>query len=291
MNKKNFSRVFRSREGSISLMAVLIMLAIAVIGLSVAFIVLGEIQASQDTANVLRASYASETALEKGLDIITEKRFQKATLASTITALRGVSGTIDATQADFAIENANAGVSEKISFDLAPQESATIDFFDADQPTSGSGIGSVVMDWSDTCNETSWVEIAALGWDTLWDNANIPKNYYYNCHHTDVPAGEPNQCKFISNIVSPQESYRLRVKNISGTQNNQDDCVIKNASLVAYDSPNAGGNPVNIPNSIALIASGVFARNTYRISATLSWTLGASGLLDYVLFSEEKITK
>src|SRR3990167_9711578 len=85
---------YASQRGSVSLLALLIMLAIAAIGLGIAFIVLSGVRATQDFSSSLRAYYGSETALEKALDTITERRFAKADLSETLTEVAAIEGSV-----------------------------------------------------------------------------------------------------------------------------------------------------------------------------------------------------
>ena len=284
---------YASQRGSVSLLALLIMLAIAAIGLGVAFIVLTGVKATQDFSSSLRAYYGSETALEKALDTITERRFAKADLSDTLAEVAAIEGAIGVNSADYRVTRATNDEVDDVRFDLGWQETKSVDLFDPDNPTSvqGSDVGSVRVEWNDTCGGSSWLEITAVEWTNIWDDSDtaFPEKYYYSCHFSTPQPGSTAVCAAVSNTPFTEAgNYQIRMKSTSEKGN---DCSVTDAQLQAYAGQNASGSVKKLRNHIVVTAEGKNNHTKQILSATMPWAAPASGLLDYVLFSEEVITK
>ncbi|OGY79663.1 MAG: hypothetical protein A3B74_02730 [Candidatus Kerfeldbacteria bacterium RIFCSPHIGHO2_02_FULL_42_14] len=283
-----WQKKFFQERGSIALLSLLIMAAMAAIAVSIAFLTLGEIRSSRDSQSSLAAFYAAESGLERSLDLTTEGRIQKQTVVATLTSITNplggsISETLTQNDARYRISSANNTTATEVQFHLGQQKSQQIDLYNPDAPTTPANLRSLKLTWEDDCAGNSWVEVTATEWADIWSDiteSTAPtQKYFYAC------AG--GNCAATSNILNTTKSYQVRVKNSSVDLT----CNISNMTVRAYAASDAGGDPVVLPGSITLKSEGTHRRTRQILSATLPWQAPVSGLLDFVLFSEQGIVK
>lgn len=187
--------------------------------------------------------------------------------------------------------------------ELPADRTAHLDIFNPDEPSFGSGIESIRVEWADECPDHqtdgfSWLEITMLTWEgfpiqfdpstqhvyKLAQPCNIDQNHCTDIILNDVNGGD----------IDPNQVYRFGFRALSPTPGQGGGlCVIKNLTVTAYEENDApsNGTVVQLPARILVKSTGLFGRSQQALSASIPWRTPVSGLLNFVLFSEEEIEK
>jgi hypothetical protein len=291
----------KDKSGQALLLSLLIMAAITAAGVGFATLIISQIKAVENIDNAISASYAAESGLEKAMHIVKSNRQSGETLADTINEIVLVSKTfsIAGLNVDFDDSTSNEEVSTK--FSLLKDESRQIDFFYPDEPFDATtGIAHLYLSWDNNPVPVSdidyddgygtgleWVEVSWTGWDL---NGNSFENVKKVLLASSDLGYDPDLCANASYIqctyitLDPDTVglayYQVRVKALYEDINDVEVKALKSDFTLA-----------SIPSRVHIKTIGKFGRTQQALSASMPWKIPASGLFDYVIFSEEQINK
>jgi len=287
-----FDNTHHNQEGSVLLYSLLLLVVMSGIAFVISSLVVRETQLARTFDDSLTSFYAAESGVERGLDIFGEHRDASGELDSTIAVIEAFAppttpiplAANDAQYEIDPIETTNQALELNIPL-LDSDGGAQIEMYDPDNPlTTFLNIESVQIAWDEppSCTSTRQ-ELTFYKFDsnqfTLTDDA-VYKQVYTCSPSTGY------DCQIVSNYPSPNTNYVLRIKPL--------DCVSLNANITFYNFDNGapgGGSLVPVPSRAAISAIGTGNQSQRRMTARTKWVPNASGLVDFVLFSVEAVTK
>lgn len=301
-------------RGQTLLLSLLILAGVSAAGVGFATLIINQIKSAENIDNAITAFYAAQSGLERSLHTVKLGRQDNIELDNpsgdgviqNIEAL----GTIELEEIDARVEIVEA-VSEEESrkFFLEKDESAQIDLYDPDAPFGGSSdITHLWISWDNNpCSPTDdnnpcygegseWVEISWTGWKAdgssyenvakvLYSSDDLVFNPLYFC-----PEGTgDNPCRLLALDPTPGDPsdifyYQVRVKALHDKVEDLEVKAINQISQNQYEF-------VSIPARVYVKTIGKYGRTQQALSASLPWRIPASGLLDYVVFTEKTLTK
>ncbi len=306
----------QGRRGVISLLALILMATMTATAVGASLIIMNELRQTQAVDQAAVAVYAAESGVEQGLAIIRNAR-QTKTLSDTRTALDPCYNQTGCTRGSVPVSDTlpaatwQRSVSSLTTYTmplLAPDQSVSVDYVDPD--TSGaSNVESLTLSWEDDCRGNTQIEASLLTWSMEGGQLDFSPNaqrvfkQVVSCGtgcsgtstHCACATPEP-----ITAFISPENEadqledlsalkpYRFTFRPIFIPGSIYDACVITNLKVTAYD---AGATPTEIPTVVQLKAVGKYGNALQAVTAQLPWKEPASGLLSFVLFSEEDIQK
>jgi len=294
---KIFKKIKKNQSG-VSLLITLIILSsvlAAIIGLSV--LIINELRLSRNVNHSIMAYYAAETGIEKGLYSITQHRIMADSLSDTVSDLADNNDSLGNNAYWDTGGGDGNGEATKAAFDMfssvLPQDqSVQYSLFDPDdldsEPGTPNGVDSVAISWdypdnadNDTIIETTVIELSNVTGEICekvkkdwWQGLVVPSGLY----RLDTDIIPDPLC------YGPAEDiFQIRVKAINEK--------IYNLRLVAYDDESPTPNKLEIESGISLKSVGQFHKSQQAILIEVPWQLSATGFLDYVIFSQEELTK
>lgn len=292
----------RSSPGVVSLIALVLMATITATAVGSSAVIISELQQTESTDQSVMALYAAEAGVEDALFMVKHYRGQAETLADTKSAL--LDPAPRAVLPNATRWSRGAEVEERfIASRLGPDQVATLDVFNPDDPTGQSGIESLKVEWGDDCNGFSQLEITMFTWPASSSFAFDPSTQRvfketWSCNITGrrcttivvnalggTPGGNAD--------INPGNVYRFIFRTLV-PQGSAAQCSINNLVFTGYDVPNAPNDPshiVDIPARIAVKSTGSFGKSLQALTASVPWRAPVSGLLNFVIFSEEAIQK
>lgn len=286
-----------NQEGSSLLMSMLLMLLIAGLGFVLAAIMLREVSFSRTFDNALMSYYAAESGVERALDIVGESR-DSATVGSTLSSIENYtsSAAVELSNgAEYTVDT-TLTVSERDSVvsRVPVVNGSQINFYDPDNSVSATmNAESVYFQWNQadtaTCThpdprlKVNFIEYdatTAFGQDTVVDS------YVYTCSGSTADY----ECSAVSNVPSAGSNYIVRLQAL--------DCTIPLVETTFYELPDALGYTgvgtqaiIPIPSVVTLGVQGDGGATRRIITAQTKWNPGATGFVDFVLFSLQEITR
>lgn len=295
------SSLFKKQPGVISLIALILMATITAIAATSSIIIINELRQTESLDQSYYAVYAAETGLEDGLYNVrlmrsTAKLVDAKAILNDYPTFHGIANTAKWQRT----------VGDEQSFtvtQLTNDQSARVDYFSPDGPNFGSGIESIVMNWKDTCSGASQIESSVITWPIETDEfghqtITFDPSTQQVFKQINLCLSYPNPCSVTTNSflsISGVEDftaikpYRFEFRplaNISAPS-----CVIQNFSMTAYSAVGGGGSVVPLPQKLNIKSTGWFGQSQQALTASLPWKAPASGLLNFVLFSQEDIVK
>lgn len=263
MNKQ---AIIKNQQGTILLITILIMLGIIGTTITMAFIIINEIQQSRNIDYSIVAYYAAEAAVEQGLYEI--RKVDDITIANLV-----VSSDVPLSN-DASWQRAAEGTELQLHNHLPKNQSMTIDLYDPDYPTVDPEIKDLIISW-DNPNPTSTVflEITRTEW---------PKDL-------EVPWGSQPQYVFktlasygfppVTINIDDSKTYQFRIKALYGDAE---------VTVTALDN---GNQPQVIPGRAVITGLGSFHNSKQAVKVSLPRRAPLSGIFDYILFSDLEIVK
>ncbi|MBI4414915.1 MAG: hypothetical protein HY566_01600 [Candidatus Kerfeldbacteria bacterium] len=283
-------------RGVVSLLALIIMATITSAALGSSVIVVRTLQESENLDEAVVATYAAESGLEQGLHVLRMSRKNNQSLrqgaVNTFQELNApfpAARTVGSARWDRVAQEENKFVVPR----LQPDESVSLDLFDPDA-VNNPGIESLGIDWGNTC-EFLELEVTLLGWQlsggaTVFDPV-LKEKWLCNSSTRQCESIPNSATPYLNSIdgvnMDPNKQYRVSFKALPTTTNA---CAVQRLVVTPYSDPN-GGSPVPIPARISMKSSGSFLKATQAVSASIPWRAPASNLLNFVIFSEESVTK
>lgn len=266
------------QNGTVILLALLVMTGMITIGLATATLVLNEIQQSSQLDKSMVAFYAAESAVEKGIYQVRKQEF-----------VTGEEEKILPNNASYLMITDDA--EDYLVTNLLKDQTLQLDLY---IPGSllplDSPVKSLGFSWSD--DPGSWLEVRWVAWTTL---GVLNPEVTGAERGKKIPPGDDQ----IINLDVNDYLYKVRI-----TARYAD---VSNLEIVAYDQVNPNptdcGTPgpgsdcqTPIPGRIKIKGLGEYPNNSpsaakQAILVTLPQISPLSGLYDYVIFSEDPVVK
>lgn len=180
---------------------------------------------------------------------------------------------------------------------IKKDEFFAFDIFDPDDIASGSGLSYLSLSWDDNCeNESlneSWIELTSNEWSVA--KGVIDWGYLDSKHIKKSLLNKEDQLTQIESIggsdFDKDKAYQFRIKALY--------CDISNLTIRAYkesSDPNGSAEPIEFKNVYQITSVAEYPKNSPRankqaLSVNFKRFAPLSGLFDYVIFSEESLTK
>ena len=292
-------------RGIISLLALILMATVTATAVGAAAVILAEIRQTESLDQAITSVYAAEAGLEDGLYVVKIKR-SIATLEETQNLLRNP--LFRAGLPNTSVWARNSAVENRFFLSsLRADKTAHLDIFNPDYPANpgASGIESLWINWSVNCNELVELETTMLTWieenGVITFNPSTQRVFKQTkaCNQTP-PALACDENYILSNIdgvdIFPDQPYRFSFRLLVPLNSS---CAAEDLLITAYDVESPAALPVEqrplhyvpIPTRIEIKATGSFARSKQALTASVPWKTPVSGLLGFVVFSDEGITK
>lgn len=286
--------------GIVSLLALIIMTTVTATALGASAIIIEELQQTESYDQAVAAGYAAESGLENGLFLVKERR----SLNPTITELQAdlKSSSVPGEDNDW---ERTSSLDDQFSVVRLPTETTThLDFVDPVDPSVGEGCGatgscvqSIEIVYSDRCDgypsehgfsnlEITMLPLLAPGAASL----DVSKEVHA-CNY--VPA--TGFCaRIVLNAIdavdiNPDSYYRFSFTTLSpgvGPDSAGQSCTIENLTVRAWSKPGGAGFKIPVSTRMIIKSVGSFGRSQQALTAQVPMRAPASGLFNYVVFSE-----
>lgn len=263
----------KNQQGSIVIYATFLMIILCSIVTLLAYLILVSIRATSNSKQSIIAFYAAESGLEKSLfSIKTNRDNQSQTLASTITSMNG-STALAYSSRDVIL--ADYSSTTELDFSLLKGQSKQIDVFNPDS-------GLSILTASDTAN-LSWTASSCTGASNpaefgIKEFSGLGGAAWGDIFDTDYLVSLPAASPFTQALL-PNYNYQIKIKAL--------ECDLSDVHF----SITSGSTPIALPNYITIRSTATNGKASIKLQADTIWKLPLSGLGEYVLFSEDTITK
>ncbi|USN53728.1 MAG: hypothetical protein H6760_00980 [Candidatus Nomurabacteria bacterium] len=287
MDVKQFSHSQKDERGIVMLLSLLVLSALTAVAIGTSVLIIKEVQQSSNIDRSLMAYYAAETGIEKGLYTVKIGRQTNQELADILNDLND--GGAMSNGASWSTDESTTSEEYSLS-SLKENQSTVLDLYDPLDPTEGGyeSFGVEALDAKPLQNP-AWLEISYFPWTINgglldWDDDNVEKRL------RSVYETQPNVPAIFD--LLPNQNYRIRVRAL------YDD--LRNVRITAFteDDPTDTDvcNPAyscikSIPNRVLIRSLGASGGNQSALSASVPYQAPASGIFDFVLFSEQTIDK
>ena len=267
--------LFKNNQGSILLLAMLVMAGVVTVSLGTTTLIIAEIQQSVKLDQSVVAYYAAESGVERSLFQARKKQFEPEVLS-------GLEKTLD-NEANYQI--VASSTEEVLYATLAEDESYQFDLYEPNSFNQLTNpIQAIGLSWDGL---SSWLEVNWSCWDTNGNLGNPRSSYNAR------PAGTI----YLNLYESPAcILYRVRLIARQAAANN-----IQIRAYSEVDPVARCGNPPNscqspIPARVRIKGVGQYPGDSDQASrqailVSLPQRSPIYGLYDYVLFSDEEIKK
>ncbi len=289
-----FDKIHKDQQGSVLLYTLMILSIMTIAGFVLASLSLRQVSIARTADDGVRSFYAAESGLERSLDLYGEHREVNDLLQSTFNAIESSappSTPVSLTNSDteYEVDPVETGtIQGTVTLPVLPQSSPTqIELYDVDDPV-GTFMNAESMEllWDHPqCGTTSRIEATFFEFDTSQFTLDLNSDSIFKQLLTCSPplSGSDRDCQAISNVLSPNTNYIVRLTAY--------DCVLLNTDITFYTGDNASGSVVGIPSRARLSVVGSAQQTERRMSAVVKWLPSPSGLVDYVFFSLGRVVK
>ncbi|EKD79656.1 MAG: hypothetical protein ACD_41C00016G0003 [uncultured bacterium] len=267
-------------RGSTLVLVLFIMLVAMVITTTVTTVVLNNLRTTIAFNQHAHGLYAMESGVERVL-YYTQYARSNETIGAEKTAAdtTGLTGDLD-NKASYVtavtVENAPA-------IDLAEGETVQWDFYEEDY-TAGyrlvpiTDLDTIVITWSEAsaCSSgTSQIEVSFSSWTEFnWEDISDPGTV-----QTHFTATCGASCSYTLGVDS-SHLYKVRVKSLN--------CDISDVEATPYDTY---GAVLDVANTMNISATGEYGEVSRTGGATVPWNPALAKYFEFVLFSEEPVSK
>lgn len=281
-------KILKNNQGGVLLLALMIMAGIITISAATGSLILNELKQSSQLDRAMTAFYAADSGVERGLYLLKKQDFSVEQLGLTESILPNSS-----------YYHLYAENGEKVYYKtLAQDEAWQLDLY---QPGNLSpltpAIKSLRFNWTGAVG--SWLEVRYIPWSSDGVFNPNPELYWQDRGKTvKLSLGE---VPYVLNLIN-NSNYLYVVRLTART------AAINSLEVTAYDRINPGSSPecaplgpssqcaVTIPGQVQIKSVGEYPFNLsdaskQAIEVTLPLKDPLSGMFDYVLFSEEEISK
>lgn len=277
----------QSRRGSVLVITLFILLLIGAIVAILTAIIINQLHSVTNYSRSYVARASVETAVERGLYYAQLARATRTLGAGeTATLLNSLTGTLDNGATYTVLASAD---NDTISTTLATNATVQYDVFDEDY-SSGTleltGITDLHLlgfdwDYDTTCTATPQLEISQYRWEpTAWTDLSDPTTVTTRSIINCIPPSTSTSiaCEYALG-VSSSYLYRIRVKALN--------C----GATVNFSAHDSTGQNVYLHSQLDIDGQAQFGNATQEIKSTALWHPPLNDYLDYVLFSNEVLTK
>lgn len=260
---KNFNQ-----KGTVLLITLLIIIGIIVTTAGLAFVVISELQQSRNLDYSIVAYYAGETAVENGL----------YRLRKTDATLDSLDASGQTMENDAEWSRTTQGTENQIYGSLTQNDSFSLELFDPDNLEENPGIESVQIkknNW--TGDEDTWTETTLSEW-----SADPTVRYQRILKRLYSPSTDP----MVNDTPLSYYVYELKIKALYGD--------IPSFIVTAWDGnggDNGSNNQVPIPGRAVITGIGDYKNSSQAVKVSLPRHAPLSGIFDYIIYSEEDISK
>lgn len=283
----------RRRQGFVLLLALLILFVVVAIAAGLTQAVLSGMGIARASNDAIPAYFAAETGVERALWIANTFRRAGVPFSATKTFLEGLSP-LDASVCCGTTTLQHPVVSST-TFTVATlrqNEAVTLDLFDPDDFTVGSGVGALrVSATQRTAGPTPWLELTRTELDFGAEQLSPVTTLFRGSGTAPADALTTENCTPSSpcTVTIPSATLRYRVR-ITALYGDVDGLTIE----ARDDAPTPV--PVSIPGRLEIkgigsVPSATNPRAQQALTATINWLTPASPLFDYTLFSQELLDK
>lgn len=274
----------RPKEGTILLLALLIMSGVLIVGASLGTISLLSLKSARVIDDSIVAFSAAESGAEQSL-------YQIRRLGTSTSDLNGEPNHDGNTVLTGPSMTNGSSWNRSISTDeltlytsIPENKTYEIVLWNPESPANPSGVESLAFAWDDDCGGTSAIEVLATGWDPVAVGGFNPVIGFHGSSPS-LTFLKVNP-EVVDNDFNPALAYRVRVR--------AKNCDIFNMAVTAYDADNGSagsGLVVPIPSRIAVTSNGNFGSARQGLQLNLPRFQPLSGVFDYVIFSQCSILK
>lgn len=278
----------RNQRGSSLLFAMLIMTVMIALGFALAALLLREIDVARSFDTGLQAYYAAESGMERSLDILQDGRINQDTLAVTVSNIEAYA----TSSSPFSLSSSNAnyyidaskttvGVNDYETF-IPLYFGSQVEMYNPDLPvTSTQTVESVEIQWNEGSCTNGRVEMSFSEYSGTTFDETVFK-VVGDCS----TAGSGYDCMLRSDYPSSGKNYVLRLRTL--------DCTVAGVTVDFYDADGGSGGAgalQTIPSIAQMSIVGERAQTQRVMTAQSKWIPSASGLTDFVFFSEGAFSK
>lgn len=273
------AKSLRNQTGSVIVISMIILIVFAAIISVLALIVVNNLRYVVGYSQALQSHYAAETGVEQGLYYTQAGKTAKTidldslhTFVTSIAANNTTQYTITFTT--------NSDTS--LTLPLKDQETKQLNLYtESDNGsylvTTPLPIGALILQWTGTtCSDghTNNIELSDTSWTAQsWDTVTQNRWIYDSCPSTS------GGCAY---SLQPDFLYKVRFKSLY--------CTVDDFTVSATDADNPG-EYLDLQDTITLTATGYYGKSQQQVTAEILWRSPLINYFDYVLFSEEQVTK
>jgi len=279
-----------NHQGSILLLAMLIMTGSLVTGLAIGNIIISEVRQSRNIDDAITAYYLAESGLEQSVYLY---RKDNATFNLNIDSINpGDPAPTNPSDCYFdAVNlsgNCNAYTQESPSTSLTilPNSVQQVNFFNEDL-TTGYPIESIEIDWLDANADNAiepWLEMEVIELTSNFLTAsNYPVIFVQKCGAGPVCTPiDSSTYSVAANYFDPNQNYIIRLRALYDT--------VK-VTVTAYDGISGTGS-ITATKAVDIFTTGEFRTSQQSLKATLATGVTTTKpFVDFVLFSECDLVK
>lgn len=291
-------------KGSILVMAIILSSGILVASIEVALFVVSAIQQAKNIDQTVVAQYAAESGVEDALEQVRKEG---------LTTLRSDSQDspalykVDGRDASWTFKSGGSVDATKFSSSIdiltkssiAEQQAVDVHLYGADSSALGQAAITMQVSWKSSQCEPSgqnaaddvpWIETTGLIWSVAstnitWNNALVKKDF--QTPQTNTQYVNVDLQKLFSSPNLGAQGITLRIKPFY--------CSLKNVSIAFYKTSDQTqlntANLMAIPNYYLIKPTGSFGGVKKDVRVLVSPKSGASGIFDFVLFSDDIVNK
>ncbi|MFC1662803.1 hypothetical protein ACFL04_01390 [Patescibacteria group bacterium] len=277
------------QKGAVLLISLIIMSSLTAVGLGMSIVIIKEFRSASVVDHGIEATYASEEGLEWALDQLGEGRDSGSDLSDIINNTI-ITGNRTYTDTNFASwDSSRSSVGDDILVqDIAADKAVELDLFDpasSVDPFQPVGFGNISTIRIQADTTDGWAEVSWVAWDGAALSENSRTVFVSSSNISSGKIINLNDQEFINKLgFDPVDikAYRIRIKaRFSG---------LKNVEVTVFDD-DIPAKQVPIPNRAKIISTGTSSNSTIALTTSIPWRLPVSSIFDFVLFSDESITK
>lgn len=177
-----------------------------------------------------------------------------------------------------------SGSEQAVATNIVKDRSYEMLLWNPDSPANPMGVESMTYAWSDSCGGTSALEVEVVGWDPSIPNGSSVFSSDVTFHGTSPALTYLyNSSGITDNSFSAGLAYRSRFR--------AKNCDIYNLTVTAWSADDAGGAVVSLPSRVVITSTGTFGSSRQAMEIRLPRLQPLSGAFDYVIFSQCSILK
>lgn len=301
--KQSFKKI--KERGSILVMAIILSSGVLVVSIEVGLFVVSAIQQAKNIDQTIVAHYAAESAVENALEQV---RKEGRTTLRTDSQDSPPLYKVDNRDARWTFKNGLSVDATKFSSTvdvltktaIAEQQAVDVHLYNADSSSLGQSAITMQVSWKasqcqqsgqNAADDVPWIETTGLAWNVAgttitWDNNALVKKDFQTPQTGMQFVNIDLQKLFAPNNLGTQ-GVTLRIKPFY--------CSLKNVSIAFYKTSDQTqlntANLMAIPNYYLIKPTGSFGGVKKDIRVLVPQKGGASGIFDFVLFSDETVNK